>query len=89
MKYINALELINIALENNILTERDGGILVYREASHTNCEGWYLTEKDILAKELMSSEEGQKVIISALKKKNVEYTPKEYSYTSDTSSILK
>lgn len=78
MFYIHALELINLAIEHEILIEQDGGVVVYRDASETMKEGWYLEDKNTLAHELMESKEGQDIIISALKEKNVEFKPTKY-----------
>lgn len=68
MIYIDALELINSCVENGILNEVKGNIAVYRNASPKNKAGWHLIERDILAKELMSDEYGQKMLVSALNK---------------------
>ena len=80
MYYINAVELINLCVEHNVLKEKDGAILVYRKGTSKSKEGLYLTEKDILAQELMKDEEGQKTLISELNKKNIEFTPTDYSW---------
>jgi hypothetical protein len=75
MFYINALHLINVCIDNNILKEKDKKVLVYRSGTPTSAEGWYLVDKDILAKELMNDKDGQDVLIEALKEKNVEFVP--------------
>ena len=80
MLYITALELINLAIENGVLMEQEGMIVVYRDASPTSEEGWYLEDKDTLAKELKESKEGQEAIISALREKNIEFKPTDYSW---------
>ena len=69
MNYINALKLINTCIEHNLLHEENGGVFVYRKATPKSKEGWYLTDKDILAKELMKDKNGQETLISALKEK--------------------
>lgn len=79
MYYINALELINTCIQHDILKEKDGCVLVYRTASANSKEGWYLCDKDLVAKELMNDAEGQQILIDALKKKNVEFTPTDYA----------
>lgn len=73
MFYIDALNLINLAIENSILVEKDGGIFVYREKSANNEEGWYLDDKDIIIREVMQSKEAQDILISTLKEKDVEF----------------
>lgn len=83
MIYINALELINACIENEILVEKDGGVFVYRNASANSKEGWYLDDKDILAKEIMADTEAQNALISALKEKGVEFIPTDYSWMQD------
>lgn len=75
MIYINALELINACIENNILYEDRGYVLVAR----TGHQGLSPTDKDTLAKELMNDEKGQEILISELKKRNVEFIPTNYS----------
>lgn len=82
MIFINALELINQCIEHNLLKEEDGKVFVYRNGTEKHKEGWYLTDKDILAKELMQDKEGQEILISALKEKNIEYTPTDFSWLS-------
>lgn len=73
MKYIDALNLLNLCVENEILSEKDGGIFVYRNAGEKSPEGWYLTDKDLLSKELMTDKEGQKVLIEALNEKGTKF----------------
>lgn len=77
MRYIDALKLINLCVQNNILKEIKGNILLYREGTPNSKEGWYLTDKDIVAKELMKDEEGQKKLVLELKKRNVEFIIKD------------
>lgn len=84
MIYINALELINACVENEILYEEKGYVFVLRKGEKDLCP----TDKDILAKELMKDEKGQQTLISALRKKNVEFTPTDYSWLSKDKEIL-
>lgn len=67
MRYIDALKLINVCIEHNILKEQDGCIFTYRNGTKTRKEGWYLTPKDILASELRSDIKGQEILLSTLK----------------------
>lgn len=76
MIYINALELINTCIKNGILVEKEGYVFVLRKGK----KDWCLTDKDILAKELMDDKKGQETLISALRNKNVKFTPTEYSW---------
>lgn len=80
MWYIHTIELINIAIKNDVLKEKDGNVFVYRNGSDTSPEGWYLEDKEMLAHELMEDEKGQKFIIEALKDKNIEFQPTDFSY---------
>lgn len=73
MRYIDSLKLINLALENNILKQKEDNICVYRNATLNSKEGWYLTPKNDLAQELMNDEEGQKFLIKALKDINIDF----------------
>lgn len=85
MRYINSLKLTNLCIENNILGEVEGKIPVYRKGVRKKKRkngktpgwivkpGWYLTDKDIFAKELMHSKKGQKIAISALNKKGIKF----------------
>lgn len=82
MIYINALELINLCVKNGILQERDGEIFTYRSGTPKSKEGWYLTDKDLVAKEVMNDEDAQNQLIAALKEKNVEFTPTDFSWLS-------
>lgn len=88
MLYINALELINVSIKNNLLDEIEGKIHIYRNGTSESEPGWYLEEKDIVAKELMNDKKGQKLIISLLKKRNVDFTPTDYSWLSSYNDNL-
>lgn len=76
MYYADALNLIEICAENDILKEQEGCIFVYREKGTINKEGWYLVPKECLAQELRESEEGQRVLIEALKEKGIIFEKK-------------
>lgn len=75
MLYINALELINLAIEHGVLEEKDGGVFVKRGEPK---KGWHLSNKDSVAKELRIDKHGQEALITALKKLNVTFIPKDY-----------
>ena len=78
MKYINALELINLAVKNGMIKEKDGKIFICRKGTEKKKAGWYLEEKDLVAKELMKDENGQEIIISELKKRNINFVLTDY-----------
>lgn len=67
--YINMLQLLNTAVENNILTEKDGKIFVFRNSDDDGY--WCLSDKDLIAKELMKDIEGQDIIKRSLEEKGV------------------
>lgn len=73
MYYINAMKLINLCVQNNILNEKDNKIFVYRNKGEQSEEGWYLEPKDILAFELKDDKAGQEALISELKKKGIDF----------------
>ena len=76
MKYINALHLVNLALENSILHERDGRIITYMQGGEDFKDGWYLCDKEHTVQSLMRNEEGQTLIINKLLEKGIEFVPK-------------
>lgn len=80
MIFIDAFNLINECVNNNILKQENDMILVYRKATETCKEGLYFTAKVDLAFEVMTDEYGQKKLIEELKKKGVLFKP-----TDDTS----
>ena len=53
MRFIEALNLINLCVKHKVLAEMDGGIVVYRNGTETSPKGWYLERKEDLAQELM------------------------------------
>ncbi|PLS19106.1 hypothetical protein CVD28_01480 [Bacillus sp. M6-12] len=79
MIYIQALELLNVAVKHDLVGERDGKVIVYRKGTSQSNEGFYLEEKDTVAKELMKDEKGQTTLIQALKEKGVDFVPTDYS----------
>lgn len=72
MKYIKALELINLAVEHNILHSQDGKIATYMQFEDKK-SGWYLVDKEYAIQSLMRSTEGQSLIISKLAEKGIEF----------------
>jgi len=74
MIYIDALQLLETCLKNGILEGKDDKIYVYRKGTEKSKAGWYLSDKDTVAKELMEAEEGQKMLSEALKKKGANFT---------------
>lgn len=88
MLYINALELINLAIQNDFLKEENGKVFVFRSKTSQSKEGWYLEDKDAVCKELMKDEKGQKVIIQALKDKGIDFVMTDYSWLSNVNNHL-
>lgn len=89
MIYINALELINTCLDHGILKRYfnmdfyTGYVYVYKDAGKESKEGWYLENKDTLAKELMDNEEACGLLIDALKEKGIYFKATDYSWMDD------
>lgn len=79
MMYIKALELVNLALENEILHEKDGYIAIYRTFTDRE-DGWYLTPKEHVIQNLMRSEHGQSLIIDKLSSKGIDFVPEYTEY---------
>lgn len=73
MFYIDALELINMSVKNGILKEQEGMVFVYRAKTNESNEGWSLTDKALLAQEIMRDEDGQEALINALKEKEIDF----------------
>lgn len=73
MKYIKALELINLAVEHNILHEQDGKVATYMQFEDNRKNGWYLVDKEYATQSLMRSTEGQSLIISELSNKGIQF----------------
>lgn len=72
MKYINALDLINLCIENDLLKVVDGYIPVYKEGENIK-SGWYGYNKEDLAQELMYDEKGYNYLIAKLKELGIEF----------------
>lgn len=72
MRFIEALNLINLCVKHKVLAEMDGGIAVYRNGTKTSPEGWYLERKEDLAQELMHDHQGIEALTTKLQELNVE-----------------
>lgn len=75
MMYVNALELVNEALKQGILVEKDGGIIVAMSKDE-----WALREKDDIIHEIMDDEVGQLALTRALAEAGSDFTPTDYSH---------
>lgn len=78
MFFINARNLLDLCVKHGILkTDKDGNILVYREASKDNPaqypEGWYAEHINDLAQDLMYDSAGQTLLINAPSKVGVTF----------------
>lgn len=71
MYYIDAIHLMKACVENGILktNETKDMIFIVRET------GRYIEQADIVARELMHDEDGQRILIEALKEKGIEFIP--------------
>lgn len=72
MNYINALKLVNLALKNDILHQKDGKVITYMKGKNFK-DGWYLVDKEFAIQSLITSEEGQVLIINKLSEKGIEF----------------
>lgn len=75
MWYMDAFDLIESCIEQDILDTAEGGVLIYRQASSDLPEGWYLTAKDELAQDLKDDVKGIQALMSALEEKGITFTP--------------
>lgn len=78
MFYINAKNLVLLAVKHGVLQELHGMIPIYRNAGSPPelfPEGWYLEDIEDVAQDLMHDEDGQSALINALKEKGVEFQP--------------
>ena len=71
MRFIDALNLIELCVEHEVLAEIDGGIAVYRNGTETSPEGWYLERKEDVAQELMHDPEGITLLTAKLEELGV------------------
>lgn len=76
MYYADALNLLEICVENDVLREKEGSIFVYRKEGTLDKEGWYLIPKDYLAKELKEDTDGQVALVQALEEKDIIFEKK-------------
>lgn len=78
MFYINARNLLTLAVKHGVLQEVHGMIPIYHNTGNPPevfPEGWYLEDIEDVAQDLMHDEEGQKALINALREKGVEFEP--------------
>ena len=73
MKYIDCLNLINMSIKYDILKEQEGKVFVYRNTGAKLPKGWFLEDKDKIAKELMEDNLGQELLIGALEKQGLNF----------------
>lgn len=68
MYFIDAYNLLTQCIEHGILTTQDDNLIFVQHE-----KGPVLWDKSLLAQTLMHDEEGQKTLLSALKKKGIEF----------------
>lgn len=73
MKYIKALELVNLAVENKILHQKDNKYILLYMGFEDRENGWYWMEKEYAIQSLMRSKDGQSRIISKLSEKGINF----------------
>lgn len=81
MYYVDARRLVDLAVEHEILAEKDDCIPIYREAGSDPeefPEGWYLTPKEEVYHDIMYDETGQTALVNALKERGVEFSPAKF-----------
>lgn len=71
MRFIDALNLIQLCVEQEILQTVDGQVAVYRNGTHRCPEGWYLMSDHDLAQKLMSDPKGINALTTELQKRNI------------------
>lgn len=69
MKFIDALKLIEESVQEEVLREHEGGILVYCEGTASSKGDWHLVGKHQLAQNVMNDANAQKELISSLQNK--------------------
>lgn len=75
MIFINALKLVELAIENGILATKGNSVFVCLKGSKSGKEKWVLMDKHILAQQLMHDTKGQQLLIQALKERQIEFNP--------------
>lgn len=76
MTFFDAFNLLMMATNHGIVHREGSMVFVYRQAGsppEENPEGWYKENITDIAQELMNDEEGQQVLIDALRKKGIEF----------------
>ena len=71
MRFIDALNLIQLCVEQEILQTVDGQVAVYRNGTDRCPEGWYLISDHDLAQKLMSDPQGIDALTTELQKRNI------------------
>ena len=80
MIYVEAKRLVDLAVQYNVLSTQDSGILIYRNAGsdpENYPEGWYLENKEDVYRDVMDDTEGQNALINALKEKGIDFAEEE------------
>lgn len=80
MIYVEAKRLVDLAVQYNVLSTQDSGILIYRNTGsdpEKYPEGWYLENKEDVYRDVMADAEGQKALISALKVKGIDFAEEQ------------
>lgn len=67
MRFIDILELINIAVDKGLIHSEDNKVAIYRSGPNNGPDGWYLESRIDLATELVNNKIARDDFISRLK----------------------
>ena len=76
MWYMEALRLVQICIEHDLLKTTKDGVLLYMAETKEKPEGWYLFSKEQVAHQLMEDDEGVYTLTNALADLGVEFKAK-------------
>lgn len=78
LNFFNCIRLLDACVKEGLIKQNpkdQNAILVYREAGEVYPEGWYSENLLDCAQDLQSDEEGQRVLLTALKERGIDFTP--------------
>lgn len=75
MWYMDAVRLVELCIEHEILKTAEGGVLLYITEMKEKPEGWYVFSKEQVAHQLMEDVDGIHTLTNALADLGVEFQP--------------